>query len=386
MQGCAVGSKGSRKLTELQDKEGEPDPLMDSRRICSTMNIAELQNLDLRGELKMKNLENVRSNVGSAKDANLKDKRHIQSLNPIWNDCDDVTIRENADGIAECLQPNSKLKKLAIENYMGSKLPSWLINSYLANLVELSLFRCHRCVQLPSLEKLPSLQTLAIDEMNATMYFCNDSEQKGRFILPYLKKLKVDDTPGLINLPDLPSIESLELEFCKEEILISATKITPPLKNFVISGFVKLTSFPQGLLRNKTHLLSLEISNCHKLESFSHERKSLSSLQSLCITNCPEIKSLSELEGLKSLMSLGIDRCDCLLSLPEGLKALKSLEHWSISNCENIAALPAAMQHLTGLHTLHVWSCPNFVTLPGWLGNLVELREMEFGIARIYTV
>ncbi|PON84796.1 LOW QUALITY PROTEIN: LRR domain containing protein [Trema orientale] len=338
--------------------------------------IAELQNLDLCGVLKIKKLENVRSNVGSAKDANLKGKRHIQSLKLIWNDCDDVTIRENADCIAAGLQPNSKLKKLAIENYTGSKLPN-LINSYLANLVELSLFRCHRCVQLPSLEKLPSPQTLAINEMNATMYFCNDSGQKGRFVLPYLKKLKVDDTPGLINLPDLPSIESLEPEFCKEEILTSATEITPPLKNFVISGFVKLTSFPQGLLRNKTHLLSLEISNCHKLESFSHELKSLSSLQSLCITNCPEIKSLSELEGLKSLKSLGIDRCDSLLSLPEGLKALKSLKHLSLSNCENITALPAAMQHLTGLHTLHIWSCPSLVTLPGWLGKLVELREME---------
>ncbi|GMN53678.1 hypothetical protein TIFTF001_022815 [Ficus carica] len=365
--------------------------------------IADLRNLDLHGELTIKNLRNVRGNVGCAKLASLKEKRHIQSLNLAWNDLDDATARENADCIAEGLQPNSELKKLAIKNYMGSKLPNWLMNSYLANLVELSLIRCQRCVQLPSLEKLHSLQVLVIDGMDATMYFCNDSAQssgtadfvtlkklslKGmpnllgwssrerRVRFPYLKELKIHDAPRLINLPDLPSIECLEIDFCNDELLTSSTKITS-LLSFIVSGFEDLIHLPHGLLRNKTRLLSLEIRNCQKLRSFSGELKSLCFLQSLCISNCPEITSFSELEGLKSLNSLSINWCDDLISLPEGPEVLKSLRYFSLANCGNITALPDAMQHLTCLHTLHIWSCSNLVSLPDWFGNLSALREME---------
>lgn len=202
------------------------------------------------------------------------------------------------------------------------------------------------------------------------------SSKKRRVRFPYLKELKIDDAPRLINLPERPSIECLEIDFCSDELLTSSTTITS-LLIFIISGFEDLIHLPLGLLRNKTCLLSLEIRNCRKLGLFSGELKSLCFLQSLCISDCPEITSFSELEGLKSLNSLSINSCDDLISLPEGPEVLKSLRYFSLANCGNITALPDAMQHLTGLHTLHIWSCSNLVSLPHWLGNLSALREME---------
>ncbi|KAL5543638.1 hypothetical protein UlMin_007422 [Ulmus minor] len=400
IHGCELLSKLPKGIGELVSLRTLPIYIVGKETGCG---IGELQSLNLHGDLKIKNLEEIGSNVQSAKAANLMGKRHIHSLKLIWKDVEDVSTRENVDRVIEVLEPNSELKKLAIENFMGSKLPGWLLNSCLANLVELSLIKCRRCVQLPSVGKLPSLEVLAIDEMDATMYFCHDpgrntggpgfvklkrlslksmpnllgwSSTEERVQLPCLKELKVVDAPELNNLPDLPSIEVLELDCCREEILIDATEMTSP-SSIIIGEFAKLTHLPHGLLRNKTKLLSLEIKNCPKLSSFSGELENLSSLQSLIIGNCPELNSLSELGSLKSLKSLSIDRCDGFISLPEGLEALQSLQHLCLSYFENITGLPDAMQQLSSLQTLHIWSCGNLVALPEWLGNLVALKELE---------
>ncbi|KAH7510890.1 hypothetical protein FEM48_ZijujUnG0074200 [Ziziphus jujuba var. spinosa] len=340
--------------------------------------ISELKSLDLHGELKITNLENVRNGVGSVKDANLKDKRHIHSLKFIWEDVADVSLRENVIGVIEALQPSSELKKLTIENYMGSKFPSWLMNHYLTNLVELSLIKCCRCVQLPSLGKLPLLEFLTIDEMDATMYFCSDSkENTGVADVVSLKRPSLKSMPNLLGWSSAEGRVILSCLKELEDILMNVTEMTSP-SNITLGGFEELVDLPQGLLSNKTGLLSFEIKDCPKLVNFSGELNSLSLLQSLSISNCPNIKCLSELGVLKALKSLAIDRCHGLLSLPEEeIQGLTSLQHFSLSNRENITVLPYTMQQFTNLQTLHIWSCPKVDSLPEWLGNLVSLRELE---------
>jgi structure-specific endonuclease subunit SLX1 len=398
--GCGLLTELPNGIGELGSLKTLPLFIVGKQTGCG---ISQLQSLDLHGELKIKNLENVR-NERCARDANLKEKRHIQSLELLWENIDEVNARENVECVTEGLQPNFELKKLLIENYVGSKFPSWLMSSSLTNLVELSLVKCQRCAQLPPLGKLPALEVLRIDGMDATMYFSNDSSgasrvadfvslkrlslkdmpnllgwssMEGRDLLPCLKELIIEFCPKLTNLPYLPSIESLELNDCSNEILATVTKMSS-LSNALFSGFLDLIYLPQGLVRNKKHLLSLEIKDCPKLRSFSGELDSLSALQSFRISNCPELESLSELGSLKSLKSLSIDRCHNLGSFAEeGMGSLTSLQHFSLSNCENITAFPHAMQHLVCLQTLQIWSCPKLSTLPESLGNLAALKELE---------
>ncbi|XP_059440800.1 putative disease resistance protein RGA3 [Corylus avellana] len=398
--GCGLLTELPNGIGELGSLKTLPLFIVGKQTGCG---ISQLQGLDLHGELKIKNLENVR-NERCARDANPKEKRHIQSLELLWENVDEVSARENVECVTEGLQPNFELKKLLIENYVGSKFPSWLMNSSLTNLVELSMVKCQRCAQLPPLGKLPALEVLRIDGIDATMYFSNDSSGasrvadfvslkrlslkdmpnllgwssvEGRDLLPCLKELIVEFCPKLTNLPYLPSIESLELNDCSNEILATVTKMSS-LSNALFSGFLELIYLPQGLLRNKKHLLSLEIRDCPKLRSFSGELDSLSALQSFRISNCPELESLSELGSLKSLKSLFIDRCHNLGSFAEeGMGSLTSLQHFSLSNCENITAFPHAMKHLVCLQTLHIWSCPKLSTLPESLGNLAALKELE---------
>ncbi|EXB54288.1 Putative disease resistance RPP13-like protein 1 [Morus notabilis] len=175
---------------------------------------------------------------------------------------DDVTARENEDRIAQGLQPNSELKKLAIKNYMGSNLPSWLMNSYLANLVELSLIRCQICVQLPSLEKLDSLRVLAIAEMEATMYFCNDSRQSsGVADFITLKKLNIKAFPNAMQ--HLTSLHTLH-----------------------IWSFTNLPSLPEWL-GNLVALREIELWYFEHLLLLPESMKRLTALQFLSIWGCP---------------------------------------------------------------------------------------------------
>nr|XP_024929519.2 putative disease resistance protein RGA4 [Ziziphus jujuba var. spinosa] len=261
---------------------------------------------------------------------------------------------------------------------MGSKFPSWLMNHYLTNLVELSLIKCCRCVQLPSLGKLPLLEFLTIDEMDATMYFCSDSkENTGVADVVSLKRPSLKSMPNLLGWSSAEGRVILSCLKELEDILMNVTEMTSP-SNITLGGFEELVDLPQGLLSNKTGLLSFEIKDCPKLVNFSGELNSLSLLQSLSISNCPNIKCLSELGVLKALKSLAIDRCHGLLSLPEEeIQGLTSLQHFSLSNRENITVLPYTMQQFTNLQTLHIWSCPKVDSLPEWLGNLVSLRELE---------
>ncbi|KAL3380647.1 hypothetical protein AABB24_001014 [Solanum stoloniferum] len=369
---------------------------------AAASDISELQRLDLHGELMIKNLENL-SNEICAKNANLKGKRHIRFLKLIWAQVEEMETRENVERVVEGLQPNSDLRKLHLEGYIGANFPSWLMTTYLVNIVELSLLKCHRCVELPQLEKLPFLEVLTVDGMDSAMYFCGSSGGKDSAthfaslkqltlrnmpcllgwsvnedhgILPHLKKFTCEACPSLNNLPYLPSLNSLELSDCSSELLAETAANVTSLTHLMISGFLELIHLPEGLLKNNISLLSVEIRDCPEIRSLSSELKVLPCIESLSISNCKNLSSLFDSCGLGTLKSLSIHGCHNI-SLEKGLQNLQFLQYASLSDCGNLTTLPMPMQHLTSLQTLHIWSCSEMYMLPEWLRDLSSLRELE---------
>ncbi|KAH0730845.1 hypothetical protein KY285_003911 [Solanum tuberosum] len=369
---------------------------------AAASDISELQRLDLHGELMIKNLENM-SNEICAKNANLKGKRHIRFLKLIWAQVEEMETRENVERVVEGLQPNSDLRKLHLEGYIGANFPSWLMTTYLVNIVELSLLKCHRCVELPQLEKLPFLEVLTVDGMDSAMYFCGSSGGKDSAthfaslkqltlrnmpcllgwsvnedhgILPRLKKFTCEACPSLNNLPYLPSLNSLELSDCSSELLAETAANVTSLTHLMISGFLELIHLPEGLLKNNISLLSVEIRDCPEIRSLSSELKVLPCIESLSISNCKNLSSVFDSCGLGTLKSLSIHGCHNI-SLEKGLQNLQFLQYASLSDCGNLTTLPMPMQHLTSLQTLHIWSCSEMYMLPEWLGDLCSLRELE---------
>lgn len=397
--GCGHLTKLPRGIGKMKSLQTLPIYIV---RKEAANDISELQSLDIGGELMIKNLENLAHEI-CAKNANLKEKRNLLFLQLMWGQGDEMKTRENVERVIEGLQPNSSLKKLHIQGYMGVNFPRWLMSPYLVNIVELLLIKCHRCSELPSLGRLPFLEVLTVDGMDAAMYFSNDVGEDDRAInfislkqltlknmpnllgwslvqedsamLCNLKKLTCSACPSLKYLPNLPSVDSLELHNFSSELLeVAATKITT-LSHIFISECPELKYLPQGLLKNNKHLSSVEIQSCPKLQSLSSEPKG-SSLQSLSIINCPNLNSLLDSCGLESLKSLSIHGCPSL-SLETELNGLNSLQFLSLADCEELTTLPVVLQHLKSLQTLHLFSCPKLNALPDWIADLSSLRELE---------
>jgi Leucine-rich repeat (LRR) protein len=389
--------------------------------------ISELKGLNLRGELCIKDLDNVR-NLEEAKNAYLIGKQNLHSLSLVWQSKNTSHVSEHVEDVLDGLQPHSNLKVLRISNYRGSKFPTWIQDLLLQDLVEISLGWCGRCELLPPLGKLRFLKVLAIIGMGGVKYLGNEFHggnaisfpsltafclermpdlevwrtMDGRESYPCLSKLKIVRCPKLVELPIIPSITSLHIERSNAMLIRSVRDLTS-LSSLVIEGINELSVLPDGLLQNHKMLKSLHISwlpnlkeltnqldnlsalkdfhleSCDKLESLPDGLQNLHSLQQLHITNCYNLLSfpMNGLRGLSSLRILQIFGCDKFSSLSEGIQYLTALECLRISRCSELTSLPEGIQHLTALHFLQIICCGGLSSLPKQIGSLRSLSLLD---------
>ncbi|RVW64615.1 putative disease resistance protein RGA4 [Vitis vinifera] len=86
--------------------------------------LSELKRLNqLRGELRIRNLENVKDVVPVSRGEILKGKQYLRSLRLEWEWWD-----ENGELVMEWLQPHPTLKDLFIQGYGDRRFPSWMLN------------------------------------------------------------------------------------------------------------------------------------------------------------------------------------------------------------------------------------------------------------------
>ncbi|XVF36521.1 hypothetical protein REPUB_Repub19eG0065100 [Reevesia pubescens] len=367
----------------------------------------ELHNLNLGGELNIRQLQNVRD-ATEAIEANLIGKRNLQSLSLCWksdfNGLNENVTNDKMQEVLNYLEPHQYLKKLSIRGYLGIRLPRWMNVHKLPNIIELRLISCSRCEYLPLLGQLPLLKVLYLQGMDAVKNIGAEfyGEGTGR-PFPSLKELALIDFPSLEfwwgfnrreefpslvkltlrkclrlqNMPWMPSLQHLELRSCSEMVLRSASNLTS-LSILVIDDFLEQLLFLEKLLQNNPLLMSLKISSCPKLHSIPPSLGKLINLKSLAICWCEELHSLPEgLQNLTSLESLEIIECPSLFSLPEDIQGLRSLRSMSIENCSKLVSLPVELQFLTVLEHLTVMYCPNLASLPDSFQHLSALKGLS---------
>lgn len=284
--------------------------------------IGELNRLkDLRGKLEIRNLDLVKDKK-EAKGADLFGKYNLQELELRWIN----QMREgdnNDENVLAGLEPHPSLKSLKIEDFMGDRFPSWVMEMSvgidcrggslrLNNLVELKLERCERCKEIPTLGLLPHLQYLELRELSnvsciGPSFYCadgsnsNSSEiQVTKALFPALKSITMHYMPNLVDwkgaedisaayeLEVFPRLESLHVTSCsqlttapshfpalKELIVeyidsssplekICTTKLTT-LTNLKINSVQQLIYLPGEILEHKMNLARLLIKNCKNL-------------------------------------------------------------------------------------------------------------------------
>ncbi|KAG4177600.1 hypothetical protein ERO13_A11G317432v2 [Gossypium hirsutum] len=194
--------RGIGKLTSLEtlsmfvvDKDGSHDGA----------DLSELSGLNnLRGELKITNLEFVKNAKEKFKAANLKEKQHLRLLVLVWNydddDNDDGNDDDDDDKSLEDLRPHPNLKELFIGGWGGdAKFPSWL--SLLTNLTVIRIWGPSNFKQIPSFAQLLCLQKLSIVDLTELEYM-DDNSPKGsqgepESFFPSLKSLCLENCPNM---------------------------------------------------------------------------------------------------------------------------------------------------------------------------------------------
>ncbi|CAN6556417.1 unnamed protein product [Malus baccata var. baccata] len=297
---------------------------------------------------------------------------------------------------------------------------------YLQNSLEIDIDGCPGLLPLIGrVEK--KLSTLGISNSDAKFW----SLPK----MKYLRRLTFSFCPTVGSLEflshemmaELTSLEDLKIYDSFHSVRSFPLGVFPKLSTLLIHGCENLESFSiEGVDRNLSHLIQLEINDCPNMASFPDEGLPTPNLRELKVWMCKNLKSFPEqirtltalerleLFDLPNLVSFAqgglppnlryftID-CDKVKpSVEWGLQGLASLQEFTIAgeisapllkeqllptslhrltihNCRSLEFLPAeGLQHLTSLQYLTITFCPSLEFLPAeGLLHLTSLQKLR---------
>ncbi|XP_038988662.1 putative disease resistance protein RGA4 [Phoenix dactylifera] len=400
--------------------------------------IGELNSLNLGGHLELYNLRNVRD-AADAKEANLSSKHNLCSLIICWDmvewylpfryeesahECfeEDVLPAENAEEVSEAFRPHDGLKLLKVWRYGGGSFPTWMMDSLLLqHVVEIYLGVCTRCQYLPPLWQLPSLKFLYMIKMDSVKHIRSStiygnasngtvrpfpslkrlvlhtmkslekwSEFEGTaevpLVFPHLAELKIINCPNLMTMPELPSLQSLEMNGTtskKSGLICSLTTLSSltSLLSLRMKHCDDLVYWSEKEFRGLNSLKMLSLHHCNKLvgpsplplsSPSSGDGELLPNLEELDIRNCDSLLELPKLPA--SLRSLYVGYCRKINSLTDGLRLLPNLEKLDITRCDGLLELPKLP---ASLRSLTVYHCPKLNFLMEALRLLPNLEELD---------
>ncbi|KAL6630910.1 hypothetical protein ACP70R_028250 [Stipagrostis hirtigluma subsp. patula] len=344
VSGIPRGFGGLTKLTSLSEFPAHTDTVGASPNEEDWSSLIELGPMSQLRRLEIFGLENVFAS-SSAKKANLAAKERLtyltlQCTSRLGEDglvkVEDVITEEEkqqTESMFDDLCPPPCLEQLAIEGYIGRRLPLWTMSSASAALLKglrfLFLKDLACCSQLPDgLCQLPYLEFIQIDRAPAIKHVGPTFVQAQQYHHSLHRP-----SGGLITFPKLRELkffDMLEWEEWEWEAQSDA-QVMPLLEMLVIDG-CKLRAIPPGLTSHATSLRELRVYGIQHLESLERftsvtdlwvgfnpdvvRISNLPRLQKLSINNCPKLEVL---EGVPALLSLKLEDYD-IETLPEYLQ------------------------------------------------------------------
>ncbi|KAL3749330.1 hypothetical protein ACJRO7_010439 [Eucalyptus globulus] len=350
--------------------------------------LGELKGLNnIRGQLSIKNLGYVTYAEVKCEDEILMGKHSLDSLVLHWNgfNIDDVVIDEL---LFDRLKLPSNLQRLKMRGYQGESFPKWMMDSlvsFLPHLVDVKFYTCKRCERLPPLDQLPCLKSLHINDMPELEYIKSDQSSPSPASFPSLLKLEIYGCEKLKAMPLTPHLEELLLNKANGALLINQMMLgLNKLKRLNIESIKFPECLPEEGFQSLTSLESLKITNCHQLTSLWQGMRHLSSLVDLFIENCEKLDiSKDEIDnildfhgGLHSLCSVYINGLPKLTSLPQWFLQSHNLKCLKIWNCHNLKDIPEQIEAFQSLQDLHLVSCTSLTSFPEAMRRLTSLIHL----------
>ncbi|KAG2654244.1 hypothetical protein PVAP13_1NG488100 [Panicum virgatum] len=378
--GCSMVPIG--RLTSLQF-------LPDYRiRRVKGYSISVLKDLGGLRSISVHGLENVH-NQEEAKEANMKSKKYLESLHlQWWRRSGDQS--STAELIADSLEPHANLRNLSISGFGGRRIPHWITEPCVENLVKLNFNGCAHIEELPNLEMLLKLEDLRLDGLTRLRRIGPELNTLGDgcmelFLPPRLHTLDVRRCFELEELPLLPpTLVLLEIDYSGLTRLPRIAElqnqnnetVSSLLKEIKVSRCQSLNSLVGSLFEQKQFmgtLCEMSIIDCEHLESAPLPFEEMNGLGELFINNCPELRMLRGAEdnlslSLSSLKRLKMGQCgDLELLLLQSLQAFTNLSSLSLRNCLVLESLPSAdvFRSLMSLRNIEMNGCRNLSSLGG---------------------
>ncbi|KAF8727005.1 hypothetical protein HU200_019499 [Digitaria exilis] len=328
--------------------------------------VGELGRLDdLRGQLELRQLENVKE--ADAKAAKLGNKKKVARLTLRWTDSDKEPQNSDKE-VLEGLEPHDELKVLRIYSYSGGTCPTWM--DKLKVIVEIELCACKKLEKLPAVWQLPALKVLRLLGLPNFETWWGTSEVQGQKpTFPVLEKLLIRECKSLAALPkatfpelremslrDLdmferweageetleeqvvfPQLEKLSIWSCKSlPALPKASVINPPFGGVDTECRSAFPALKELILTDLKTLKRWEAG-----EGTPREEVTFHWLDKLTIRSCPELTTLPEAPKLSVFEVKGASRK--LLSLPAASRYIASLFNLELSTkTESVAELSSS--------------------------------------------
>ncbi|XP_044361671.1 putative disease resistance protein RGA1 [Triticum aestivum] len=286
---------------------------------CS--DVAELQNLNLGGQLELRRMENVIE--AKAKVANIGNKKDLRELTLRWTSVCDSKVLDN-------FEPRDGLQVLKIYFYGGEYM------GMLQNMVEIHLVHCERLhflFRCGTSFTFPKLKVLTLEHLlNFETWWEINERQEERIIFPLLEKLFIRHCGKLIALPEAPQLfigKCGKLIALPEALLIEEASsrdyrlVRSPFPALKVLELENLQSFLRWDAVEGTHV----------------EHMFFPLLEKLSVQKCPKVIDLSEapklsvleIEDGKQEMLCWVDKY--LSSLTNLILKLEDIERRSEAQC-----------------------------------------------------
>ncbi|CAI9270949.1 unnamed protein product [Lactuca saligna] len=362
--------------------------------------IEELGHLNnLSGKLRIFGLENVGSKEDSVK-ANLSGKKKLYDIEFNWSS--NGGNRKDKE-VLEGLQPPGDVKILTIMEFYGNNFPEWVMKMAinidgnempLDKLVSIRLDGCRRCLSLPTLENLPHLRDLVLENMNRLICLrSSDVTGSTKPLSPSLRSLRlirmgklekwIDGEPNSSKMIS-PVLEKLGIFYCPNIIHIEECHPHPlvSLEIWDCTGLEYIKSI-QGL----TSLVSLDISYCESLLGITNLPNQCHSMKNLRITDCYKLTSLPremfDCFAFLNKLELGpfSKELNSFPSLPAIQKLRNHLHSLELIGWAHWESIPEEIQYLTSLTWLYIVGF-GIQELPMWLTSMSSIRHLMFCVCK----
>nr|UBY07288.1 NBS-LRR disease resistance protein [Dasypyrum villosum] len=380
--GCPGLKSMPRDLGKLTSLQTLTCFVVGSGSNCS--NVGELRNLNLGGQLELRNLENVKEEHATL--AKLVNKKELRELTLRWSaGGNDATVLEK-------IEPHDGLHAIRIHSYGSTTFPTWM--AMLQNIVQIHLVGCKKLQWLFNRGSdtslvFPNLKELMLEHLECLERWWkidNDGMQGEEIMFPRLEKLFISWCLKLTALPGQPTFPNLQNVFIQKCPELTTTAKSPKLRVLSMRGraeelFLWVARHMTSLTTLRLHSLQDSTENTsataeHGLREVVESKENWNSRDfPLAVLVLRNFKSgVTELCAcFVHLQELSISTCRVLVHWPEKLfKGLVSLRRFVIDNCENLIGYaqqaPAGpstpsetSQLLPRLESLLIYSCKSLV-------------------------